>query len=110
MTWKIDKVIFSIVNLYWLVWVTTLYKQKADKMQSVNQFNNDEKMLKSSNKWWKKIIIKKNMIKIKSIQHEFNMLIILKFLNIEKKSHLTLEQIKKLITDNLQLKKKKLFL
>ena len=28
------------------------------------------------------------MIKMKSIQHEFNALIILKFLNIKKKSHL----------------------
>ena len=41
------------------------------------------------------------MIKIKSIQHEFNALITLKFLKIKKKSHLTFKQIKKLIIDNL---------
>ena len=57
-------------------------------MQLMNQFNSDEKMLKNNIKWWKETITKKNMIKTKLIQHEFNALIILKFLNIEKKSHL----------------------
>ena len=47
---------------------------------------------------------------MKLIQHEFNALIILKFSNIKRKNHLTFKQIKKLIIDNLQLKKKKLFL
>ena len=36
------------------------------------------------------------------------MLIILKFLNIEKESYLMFKQIKKLITDNLQLKEKEI--
>ena len=47
---------------------------------------------------------------MKLIQHEFDVLIILKFLNIERGSHLTSEQIEKLVTGNLQLKEKKLFL
>ena len=67
-------------------------------------------MLKDSNKWWKEVIMKENTIEVKSIQHEFNVLIISKFSNIERESHLTSKQIKKLITDNLQLKEKKLFL
>ena len=78
-----------------------LYKWKADKMWSMNWFDSDRKALKNSNKWWKKAITKENVIRIKLIQHEFNMLIILKFLNIEKKSCLMFKQIEKLITDNL---------
>ena len=70
-------------------------------MQSMNQFNNDEKTLKSNNKWWKKVIMKENTIKMKSIQHEFNALITLKFSNIERKNCLTFKWIKKLITNNL---------
>ena len=54
--------------------------------------------------------MRKNVTEMKLIQHEFNALITLKFLNIEKKSCLTFKQIEKLITDNLQLKEKKLFL
>ena len=38
---------------------------------------------------------------MKLIQHEFNVLILLKFLNIKKKSCLIFKQIKKLITNNL---------
>ena len=67
-------------------------------------------MLKNNNKWWKEIIVKENTIKMKLIQHEFNALIILKFLNIKKKSCLTFKQIKKLIINDLWLKEKKLFL
>ena len=78
-------------------------------MWLVNQFNNDEKTLKNNNKWQKKAIMRENTVKAKSIQHEFNVLIISKFSNIEKESHLMFKQIKKLITDNLQLKEKKLF-
>ena len=75
----------------------------------MNQFDSDERVLKNSNKWWKEAITRENVIKMKLIQHEFNVLIILKFLNIEKRSCLMSEWIEKLITDNLQLKKKKLF-
>ena len=78
-------------------------------MQSMNWFNNNEKMLKNSNKWQKKAIIKENAVKVKLIWHEFNALITLKFSNIEKKSCLMSEWIEKLITNNLQLKEKKLF-
>ena len=45
--------------------------------------------------------MKKKIIKTKLIQHEFNTLIILKFLNIKKESCLTFKQIEKLITDDL---------
>ena len=87
-----------------------LYKWKTDKIWLMNWFDSDEKVSKNSNKWWKKIIMRKNMIKVKLIWHEFNVLITLKFLNIERKSCLMFKWIEKLITDNLWLKEKKLFL
>ena len=110
MTWRVDRAIFSTVDLYWPVQVTTLYKQKADKMQLVNWFDSDGRVLEDSNKWQKEAITRENAAEMKSIQHEFNALIISKFLNIERGSCLTFEQIEKLVTGNLQLKEKELFL
>ena len=69
--------------------MVTLYKQKADKVQSVNQFDNDDKSPEGSNKWQKDAIAKKKTVKTKLIQHEFDTLITLKFSNITRESYLT---------------------
>ena len=67
MTWKVDKIIFNIINSYWSVQMIMLYKWKTNKMWSVNQFNSDKRMLKDNNKWQKETIVKKNVIKTKLI-------------------------------------------
>ena len=79
-------------------------------MQSMNQSDSNDRSLKGSNKWWKDIIAKKKTAEMKLIQHEFDTLITLKFSNIKRGSCLMPEQIEKLVTDDLQLQKKKLFL
>ena len=79
-------------------------------MQPVDQFDSDGRALEGSNKWWKEAIARENAAGVKLIQHEFDALITPKFSNIERGSCLTPEWIEKLVTGNLQLKEKELFL
>ena len=44
---KMNDYIITVLNLYQFVWMAAMYKQRANKVQSVSSFESDEKTSES---------------------------------------------------------------
>ena len=49
---KVNNHIITALNLYQSVQVAAMYKQKANKVQSISSFKSNERVPESDSSWW----------------------------------------------------------
>ena len=90
--------------------MAAMYKQKANKVQSMSLFKSDEKAPESDSNWQQWVMNAEKTVSFHQKQSEFNAYFTLKFLNIEKFSQLTQKWIDRLIVGDLKFKECELLL
>ena len=87
-----------------------MYKQKANKVQSVSSFKSNKKVPESDFSWQQQVINAEETAGFHQKQSKFNAYLTPKFSDIEKFSQLTQKQVDRLIVDNLKFRKYELLL